>query len=173
MDGRVNEPYVKDTLKPLGFSGFYFFNLGDHARLFWDQAAVVLLFLCSLLLILRMPREWEKCRTVFFAFQKELKENYLRDILRNRGLKIFILLLPGMRLAACAALLLLLLGQGLSICLPWQDLASLNIVDGDVFCQKILRLRYCETTSWFLFGGALACSAGAGFRNLPGLRPCP
>jgi hypothetical protein len=160
----VNGPSVKDTLKPLSGEAFYFFNLGDHARLFGVEAALALMFLGSLLLILRLPHEWEKCRTVFFAFRGELKENYLRNVLR--GIKIFTVLLPVLRLAACAALLLLLLRQGLALCLPWQDLTSLKYVDRNIFCRKILRLYYCETASWFLFGGALACSAAAGILGL-------
>jgi hypothetical protein len=176
---KADETIIKDSLKSLGLSDdtFYFFNLGNHARLFGEQAALALMFFCSLLLILRLPRDWEKCRTLFFTFRGELKKNYLREVLRTA--KIFTALLPVLRLAVCAAVVLLLLRRSLAFCLPWQDLTPLKYVERNIFCGKILRLQYWETTSWFLFFGALAFSVIAGIlslvpaRNPPGPRPCP
>jgi hypothetical protein len=139
--------------------GFVFFDLGAEIRFLWERAAAAFMLLSCLLPAFLFPLALGNCRTAFSRLRRELKKHYLAELFSSGGLTLFKFLVSLLALPACAGAILFLLLRILSVCLPWQDLPSLDALDPRALYAGIALLQDCGTASGILFWVFLASFA--------------
>jgi hypothetical protein len=151
--GTIDEAYVKNSLKILGIreGAFDFFNLRTQTRLLWERALVIpLIFLSLFFLSLLRPliRELMKALSVL---RKSLDRHYTVEIfLKHRKLLVKpVFFALALVMFPCFSLFLFL--RLASICLLWQDVPSLAVLNRDLFYPHIIRLNHFELASRALF----------------------
>ena len=164
--GGVDETYVKNGLKALGIqeAAYNFFYFGTIANLLWERVAVILLLFFALLFLSLLRPLAHKFKTEFIVFKEELERRYPGQILSEDRKIILKPALYALGLVILPVLALFLFLRLASICLPWQDIPSLALINRDLFYPHLERLCDCELASSLLFfvslavlGGVVAC----------------
>jgi len=128
ISGSLDETFMKNRLKSLKVmdSDFDFINFNVQISLLWERTAVLLLcfagfFLVSLYypMIIAFKKSWKVLRS-------ELDRSYSTEILKNNKKLIIVNILPVFGLAVLSILTVILFINAVSVCLPWQDIPSIN-----------------------------------------------
>ena len=164
--GGVDEAYVKNSLKTLGIQEmtYNFFNFGTITDLLWERAIVIpLLFFALLFLSLLRPLA-HKFKEAFVALKEEHGRRYMGQILSKDRKIILKPVLYALGLVIFPVLALFLFLRLASICLPWQDIPSLALINRELFYPHLQRLCDYEFASRLVFfvslavlGGVVAC----------------
>jgi hypothetical protein len=154
----IDEAYVKSSLKTLGIQErvYNFFNFGTITDLLWERAAVIpFLFFALFFLSLIRPLAL-KFMAAFAVLREELKRHYPEQIFgENRKIILKpVLYAIGLALFPVSSLFLFL--RLASICLPWQDIPSLALLNRELFYPHLRQLCDYELASCLLFFISLA-----------------
>jgi len=162
----IDEAYVKNSLKTLGIreAAYKFFNFGTITDLLWERVAVIPLFFFALLFLSIIRPLAYKFKAAFAALKEELERRYPGQIFSEERKIILKPALFALGLAIFPILALFLFLRLASICLPWQDIPSLALINRDLFYPHLERLCDYEFASRVLFfislavlGGVVAC----------------
>jgi hypothetical protein len=161
--GGIDEAYVKSSLKTLDIqeASYNFFNFGTITDLLWKRAAVIPLLLFALFSLSLLRPLALKFRTAFVSLREELERRYMGQIFSDDRKIILKPALFSLGLAAFPVLALFLLLRLASICLPWQDIPSLGLINRELFYPHLEQLCDFEFVSRVLFFVSLAVLGGA------------
>jgi hypothetical protein len=154
----IDETYARNSLKALGIQegNFSFINMAVLCRLLWERAeAIVLLFLAFLFLSLLKPLTGG-LRFALAALKKDLARLYPGELLQKQGKSFYRAALFVLGLVLFPTLALLLFLRLASVCLPWQDIPSMENLNREFFSFPLSRIRVLERVSSFFFGFSLA-----------------
>jgi hypothetical protein len=158
----IDEAYVKRSLKTLGIqeASYNFINFGTITDLLWERAIVIpILFFALIFLSLLRPLA-HKFKEAFVALKEEQGRRYMGQILSEDHKIILKPALYALGLVIFPVLALFLFLRLASICLPWQDIPSLALINRELFYPNLERLCDYELASRLLFFVSLAVLGG-------------
>ena len=155
-----DEDAIISSLKTLGIreGPFTFHKIGDQCRLLRERPQVVICLFFSLLLLSLLRVLAGAGKNAFVVLKGELKRRYAGEILRG-GKTLIRPALLALALILVPLISLLLILRLTAICLPWQDISSLALLNRDLFYPRLAELRSLELVSRLLFGFSLVVLA--------------
>ena len=152
-NGEYGEAYIKNSLKNLGIrdAGFTFHDLGRMCGLFLERIRVILLLFLSFLLLSLLRPLIIGFKSSFSAFKADLEKFYPGEILQKHKKTLLMTVLTALGSILSPVLAILLLIRLAAICLPWQDIPSIDIPDRGSFYLLLGRMQIMNMVSFGIF----------------------
>jgi hypothetical protein len=161
VSGSFDETYIKNSLKSIGVreGDFDFINFNAHFKRLWERIIVLLLIFAVILLLAAFRHLLTKIKNAWKTIKSELSVSYPAEILQKKRKFLFKNMVPVLGIAVIPVLSLIILISVISICLPWQDIASVNKLNVSVFYYQLNRIYTLDMISriFFIFSLVLMC----------------
>ena len=158
VSGTLDEIFILNHLKSLGVMdvNFSFLSMNRQIRLLWERVKVLLLGFLSLLLLSMLIPVFNLFKKSWKELKKEHDKSYITQIFKNNKKLIAVNVLPALGLVFLTVMTLIILINIASVCLPWQDIPSINRNHLAFFNPCLENIRNIEFVSRIIFIPAAA-----------------